>query len=253
MSARGNGTHVGDLAKRVAHRREELGLTLDEVARRAGMDSGFLDYLEHSSAPSLTIEALTRLAFALETTVTDLAGGDVDRPPGTGRAGPHPSLEVLSREQCEAHLAAGDVGPRRVPGRAGPGCGAGQLPLRRRRRRFRTDPTGPLASPTGATVGFEVDHIDEAMSEASTTATRSSATPSTRSSALGDQGNPHAHPGAERPRSRRALGSQVSTGSSSSAATISSTCYASTALATTSTGHTVRSASYRRAAAPQRH
>jgi len=30
---------------------------------------------------------------------------------------------------------------------------------------FRTDPAGPLAAAADATVSFEVDHIDEAMSE----------------------------------------------------------------------------------------
>jgi transcriptional regulator with XRE-family HTH domain len=165
VRARGNGTHVGDLAKRVAHRREELGLTLDEVARRAGMDGGFLDYLEHSSAPSLTIEALTRLAFALETTVTDLAGGNVYRPPGTGRAGPHPSLEVLSREQCEAHLAAGGVGRIVFLAERGPVAQPVNFRFVDGDIVFRTNPTGPLASAIGATVGFEADHIDEAMSE----------------------------------------------------------------------------------------
>jgi hypothetical protein len=35
---------ASDLGRRVAHRREELGLTRDEGARRAGMHSGYLDY-----------------------------------------------------------------------------------------------------------------------------------------------------------------------------------------------------------------
>jgi transcriptional regulator with XRE-family HTH domain len=165
VSAGGNGTHVGDLARRIAHRREELGLSRDEVARRASMDSGYLDNLEHSPAPSVTIETLIRLAFALETTVTELAGGNVDRPLGTGRAGPHPSLEVLSREQCEAYLALGGIGRVVFLAERGPVA----LPVNFRIVEgdivFRTDATGPLASAAGATVSFEVDHIDEAMSE----------------------------------------------------------------------------------------
>ena len=110
MTSRGDVTHVGDLARRAAQRREELGLTRDEVARRAGMASGYLEYLEHSSTASLTPGPLMRLAAALETTATFLANGTVDRPPGTGRAGPHPRLKVLSREHCEAHLDAGGIG-----------------------------------------------------------------------------------------------------------------------------------------------
>ena len=165
MTARGDGTHVGDLARRAAHRREELGLTRDEVARRAGMDSGYLDYLEHSPTAALTPGALMRLAAALETTATFLAGGAVDRPPGTGRAGPHPRLEVLSREQCEAHLDAGGIGRLVFLTERGPVA----LPVNFRFVEgdivFRTDATGSLAAAAGTTVSFEVDHIDEAMSE----------------------------------------------------------------------------------------
>jgi hypothetical protein len=129
------------------------------------MDSGYLDYLEHSAAPNVSAEALVRLAFALETTATDLAGGNVDRPPGTGRAGPRPSLDVLSREQCEAHLAAGGIGRVVFLAERGPVA----LPVNFRFVDgdivFRTNPAGSPATATGTTVGFEVDHIDEATSE----------------------------------------------------------------------------------------
>jgi transcriptional regulator with XRE-family HTH domain len=41
-------TGTGDLARRVTHRRQELGLTQEEVARRTGMASGYPRYLESS-------------------------------------------------------------------------------------------------------------------------------------------------------------------------------------------------------------
>jgi transcriptional regulator with XRE-family HTH domain len=103
--------HSSDLARRVTHRRQELGLTYDEVAQRGGMDPSYLEYLEHSPSVALPHGALSRLAAALETTVDYLRGGEVDRPPGPGRAGPHPHLDILSKEECEAHLAGGGVGP----------------------------------------------------------------------------------------------------------------------------------------------
>lgn len=165
MTAGGNGSHVGDLARRVVHRREQLGLTRGEVARRAGMDSGYLDYLEHSADANVSAEALVRLAFALETTVSDLAGGNVDRPPGSGRAGPHPSLEVLSREQCEAHLAGGGIGRIVFLAERGPVALPVNFQFVDGDVVFRTDPTGSPATATGAPISFEVDHIDEATSE----------------------------------------------------------------------------------------
>jgi hypothetical protein len=45
--------HSSDLARRVAHRRQELGLTYEEVAHRGGMDPSYLEYLEHSSSVAL--------------------------------------------------------------------------------------------------------------------------------------------------------------------------------------------------------
>lgn len=155
----------GDLGRRAAHRRRELGLSREEVARRAGMAPGYLDYLEHSPSVTLPRGSLIRLARALETTVGSLRGGAVDRPPGPGRAGPHPQLDVLTREECETHLAGGGVG-RLVFLDAGVPVA---LPVNFRDLDgdivFRTRAGGALAAAAGTIVGFEVDHIDEAMSE----------------------------------------------------------------------------------------
>lgn len=155
----------GDLTRRVAHRRQELGLTLDEVAARAGMDPSYLDYLEHSPAVAIPRGSLIRLAGALQTTVNYLRGGEVDRPPGPGRAGPHPHLDILSKEECESHLAGGGVGRFVFLAKQGPVA----LPVNFRLTDgdvvFLTRAEGALAAAAGTTVGFEVDHIDEAMSE----------------------------------------------------------------------------------------
>jgi len=155
----------GDLPRRVAHRRQELGLTQREVAQRAGMDPGYLDYLEHSPAVALPRGSLIRLAGALETTVDYFRGGEVDRPPGPGRAGPHPHLDTLSKEECEARLAGGGVGRFVFLAEQGPIA----LPINFRLVEgdvvFRTRAEGGLAAAAGTTVGFETDRIDEAMSE----------------------------------------------------------------------------------------
>jgi nitroimidazol reductase NimA-like FMN-containing flavoprotein (pyridoxamine 5'-phosphate oxidase superfamily) len=155
----------GDLGRRVTERRHEVGLTREDVALRAGMNSGYLDYLEHSPDAALTPGALLRLAAALETTPEFLRGGHVDRPPGPGRAGPHPHLDVLSREECELYLAAGGVGRFVFLAPQGPVA----LPVNFRYLDgdvlFRTRSRGTLAAAAGTTVSLEVDQIDEAMSE----------------------------------------------------------------------------------------
>jgi transcriptional regulator with XRE-family HTH domain len=155
----------GDLARRVVHRRHKLGLTQQQVAERAGMAPGYLDYLEHSSDISITRGVVSRLAAALETTEAHLRGGEVDRPPGPGRAGRHPHLDVLTRAQCEAHLAGGGIGHFVFLAKERPIA----LPVNFRFVEgdivFRTRTQGALAAASGSTVSFEVDRIDEAMSE----------------------------------------------------------------------------------------
>jgi transcriptional regulator with XRE-family HTH domain len=159
----GQGT---DFARRLIHRRQELGLTANELARRSGIAAGYLEYLEHSSAAAAPQAGLMlRLAAALETTPAHLAGGDVGRPPGIGRAGPHPRLDVLDRNQCATRLSLGGVGRFVFMSARGPvavpvnfGFVDGDIV-------FRTRIEGGLVTAVGSTVGFEVDRIDEAMSE----------------------------------------------------------------------------------------
>jgi nitroimidazol reductase NimA-like FMN-containing flavoprotein (pyridoxamine 5'-phosphate oxidase superfamily) len=131
------------------------------------MHAGYLDYLEHSPAVALPQGSLIRLAGALETSVDNLRGGEVDRPPGPGRAGPYPHLDVLSREECEAQLAGGGVGRFVFASAHGPVA----LPVNFRLLDgdivFRTRTHGSLRAAVAddSQVGFEVDRIDEAMSE----------------------------------------------------------------------------------------
>jgi hypothetical protein len=157
--------HSSDLARRIAQRRHELGLSREELARRAEMDPDYLDYLEHSTVSSMLPGVVLRLAAALETTAAHLRGGDVDRPPGPGRAGAHPQLVALSSEECEAHLVGGGVGRFVFLAPRGPVA----LPVNFRFLDgdvvFHTRTEGVLAAAAGSTVGFEVDQIDEAMSE----------------------------------------------------------------------------------------
>jgi hypothetical protein len=129
------------------------------------MDPGYLDYLEHSPVSSMPPGVLLRLAVALETTAVHLRGGDVDRPPGPGRAGAHPHLDVLSSEECEAHLADGGVGRFVFLAPQGPVALPVNFCFLDGDVVFHTRAAGLLAAAAGSTVSFEVDHIDDAMSE----------------------------------------------------------------------------------------
>ena len=162
---------TGDLGRRIAQHRVRLGLTLEQVAERADMSPGYLQYLEEQPGTP-TAEAMYRLAGALETTVEDLLGGGVDRPPGRGRAGTAPTLQSLDREECLKLIEPGGIGRVAFNGSHGPTV----LPVNYRLHEgsivFRTASGGAmdLDLRTGLEgveikVGFEVDHIDEAQRE----------------------------------------------------------------------------------------
>ena len=157
--------HTGDLSRRVSHRQAGLGLSTEELAERAGMNVGYLEYLKHSPAAEMSISATLRLANALDTTARALVGGEVDRPPGGGRAGLHPSLETLSQDECRAHLSAGGVGRIVFSTATGPVALPVNFVSPNADVIFRTVESVATAVELEETVSFEVDRIDDAMSE----------------------------------------------------------------------------------------
>jgi transcriptional regulator with XRE-family HTH domain len=155
---------AGDLARRVTRRRNELGLSIEELASRAGIDPEYLAYFERSPNASLSAGALQLVALALDTTPLVLLGGEVDRPPGHGRAGRHPALEALTEEQCETHLTVGGVGRVVFLSARGPVALPVNFEFTEGQVIFATDEFKAATIET-AFVGFEVDRVDEAMSE----------------------------------------------------------------------------------------
>ena len=151
------------MARRVSHRRTELGLSTEELAKQAGVDAWFLAYFEQSAGGTLGTGALHQLAAALETTSSVLEGGDIARPRGVGRAGPYPVLESLTPARCEEHLAAGGVGRIILSTGSGPVAFPVNFVFAHGCVIFRT--SGAMVANISGVVAFEVDHVDEAMSE----------------------------------------------------------------------------------------
>ncbi|MFC6082975.1 helix-turn-helix domain-containing protein [Sphaerisporangium aureirubrum] len=159
----------GDLGRRIAYHRKNLGLSRAELAARAGMAPGFIAYLEEHATP-LTEGTLLRLAAALHTTADELLGGGLDRPPGQGRPPRLPETRALPPRECLRLISPGGIGRVAFGGVAG---APAVLPVNYMVRHgaifFRTAEDGLLdrllrAAPpdTPAEIGFEVDHIDEA-------------------------------------------------------------------------------------------
>jgi transcriptional regulator with XRE-family HTH domain len=156
-------TARSDLGRRVAHRRGKLGLTIGQVAARARMSPGYLDYLENHSA-NVSPDALRRLARALEVPAAELLGGHADVPPGSGVPSRLPALDELGEGECRRLIAPGGVGRVVFPTEAGPAAIPVNYAVVDGAIVFRTTSGGELDDLIGENVGFEVDRVDEAFS-----------------------------------------------------------------------------------------
>ncbi|KOU36264.1 pyridoxamine 5'-phosphate oxidase family protein [Streptomyces sp. WM6378] len=154
----------GDVGRRIAAERERQGLTRAETARRAGMAPDYLTYLEERPADP-SVAALIKLADALGTSVAALRGGGIDLPPGQGRALLHPRLRDLGPDECRARLSTHGVGRVAVSTPDGPAVIPVNYEVVDDAIAFRTAPGSAPAAAVGSEVAFEVDHVDEAMSQ----------------------------------------------------------------------------------------
>ncbi|WP_329567739.1 helix-turn-helix domain-containing protein [Streptomyces sp. NBC_01361] len=155
----------GDIGRRIAQRRQELGLTREETAARAGTAPAYIQYLEEKSTAMPSMTVLIRLADALDVRLSALRGGDVDLPPGIGRAARHPELTELSVEECWTRLSTHGVGRVAINGPAGPFIVPLNYSVVDGTIAYRTAPDATPATAVGTHVAFEVDHIDEALSQ----------------------------------------------------------------------------------------
>jgi len=156
---------TGDMARRVARRRTELGKSIEEVAAKAGIDPGYLRYFEEHAGARLSTGTILLLALVLECRPEDLTGGRVDRPPGRGRAGRHPALRELTRAQCEAHLRAGGVGRVAFVTSRGPVAHPVNYAVHEGDVVVSTSVAQAAAFEGQGRLSFEVDRVDEALSE----------------------------------------------------------------------------------------
>ncbi|WP_371494699.1 pyridoxamine 5'-phosphate oxidase family protein [Kitasatospora sp. NBC_00374] len=160
--AQGHSAHPGDVGRRVAHRRKQLGLSREQVAAKAGMAVNYLEYLESRPA-TVDLETVTRLAGTLDTSVWYLLGGGLDLPPGQAAPSPRPVVEELQPRECWAKMEPGGVGrvARSTP--EGPQV----LPVNYRTLDgtvlYRTTAQSTAAVAVGERVAFEVDRLDEAL------------------------------------------------------------------------------------------
>ncbi|MFC9929998.1 pyridoxamine 5'-phosphate oxidase family protein [Streptomyces sp. NPDC127190] len=157
--------HAGDIGRRVAVERRRRGLSREETAGRARMSPYYLAYLEERPADP-TLATLIRLADALGTSVAELRGGGTGLPPGQGRALLHPRLRDLSPQECRSLLSTHGVGRVAVSTSDGrPVVVPVNYEVVDDAIVFRTAPDSVAALAAEREVAFEVDHVDDALSQ----------------------------------------------------------------------------------------
>jgi nitroimidazol reductase NimA-like FMN-containing flavoprotein (pyridoxamine 5'-phosphate oxidase superfamily) len=129
------------------------------------MAESYVEYLEEEAA-YVPLIGVSRLASALDTSVDELTGGAVQVPPGQHRPAAGATLETLSERECRVLMGAGGVGRFVFTTRRGPVA----IPVNYRMVEgdvvFRTAEDTSLTAVSGAEpVSFEVDRLDDAMSE----------------------------------------------------------------------------------------
>ncbi|MFG2299409.1 helix-turn-helix domain-containing protein [Actinacidiphila glaucinigra] len=157
--------HPGDVSRRVAQRREQLGLSREEVAAKAGMTPSYVRYVEEQCHHTIGTNALLRLAGALRTTASHLLGGDAEHLPGeTETLGP-PVMEEMPSQECWTRLSGHDVG--RIALTTGGGHPA-VVPVNYAvvdgAIVYRTAPDAPPSLAKGSEIAFEVDQLDACLS-----------------------------------------------------------------------------------------
>jgi transcriptional regulator with XRE-family HTH domain len=156
-----------DIGRRIAEQRNRAGLTVAQTAERAGMSPEYLAYLESSMTPNPTQAALIRLAAALGTTPGALSGAGQNLPPGQRSAANAALLETMTAAECKQHLADGGIGRFLYVEQ---GRGPVAIPVNFRMDGddvvFRAGSGGSISAGLHERrVSFDVDHLDDALSE----------------------------------------------------------------------------------------
>ncbi|MEW2625486.1 pyridoxamine 5'-phosphate oxidase family protein [Streptomyces sp. NPDC048106] len=169
----------GDLGRRLQRRRAELGLTREEVAARAGMAEAYIAHLEHHSTAAPDSGTLLRLAGALRVSPQELGGGYSGLPSGLGQASRNPRMAELGERECRELLSTHGVGRFSVSTEGAPVVVPVNYSVVDDAIVLRTREGSVITQAFGREVAFEVDRVDDALSEGWSVLVRGTARPVT--------------------------------------------------------------------------
>lgn len=154
----------GVLARHVAERRTQLGMSEDALAFQAGMSPRYLQHVL-DAGPDFDPGGFVRIATALGVTYQELLEGRQDMPPGQAEPAAHPVLMRLSEAECWEELGSHGVGRVALPVQPGPAVYPVNYAVDARTIVYRTAPGDPAAPETGAAVSFQADRVDDRVSQ----------------------------------------------------------------------------------------
>lgn len=138
-------------------------MTAEELAVRAGMDAGYIQYLEQSPSAEPAPRTVVRLAAALGVPPALLRGPEASAPGDDGGAAAR--LLEMPNEECLDRLRPGGVGRAVVMSEQGPVAVPVNFRMLDDDPVFRTEPQSLLAQAEGQSASIEVDHLDQAFRE----------------------------------------------------------------------------------------
>jgi nitroimidazol reductase NimA-like FMN-containing flavoprotein (pyridoxamine 5'-phosphate oxidase superfamily) len=156
----------GDVGRRIIERQQELKLSTAQLAERAGMAPDYLEYLEHTPTAEPPKSALLRIAEALKMSASELLGGEQGQAQGQTRAAREPHLSDIKDSECRELLSEGGIGRVVFRAEGRPVAFPVNFKTLDDDVIFRSRQDGEVgAIPYEEPVSFEVDRIDDAMSE----------------------------------------------------------------------------------------
>ncbi|KJK59913.1 pyridoxamine 5'-phosphate oxidase family protein [Saccharothrix sp. ST-888] len=153
----------GAIARRIADRSAQLGLTEEMLAKNAAMAPGYLRHLIEVG-PGFDPGGFVRIAAALHLTRRELLEGRSDAPSGQTGPAPRPVLVHLTEPECWEKLGTHGIGRIALPVRPGPTVFPVNYTIDARTIVYRTNPQGGADPEADTEMSFQADHIDDHLS-----------------------------------------------------------------------------------------